>query len=342
LATSDNFTVIEDYVESSQSSNLPLNPSHYSTTIVVGRLNDDPAGVAWIHDTLKDIPNKAIYIVDDVNAPLHLDRNKGREAMVYLKYILEHYDKLSDVTIFFHSSRVAWHNNVLMAQDGAIMINNLRREHVIDQGYFNMRCELYPGCPKWIKWNPTKEENAWFPERTADLFSEKLWDRLFPNRTHNPGTLSQPCCSQFALSRDRIRSVPLSQYEALRDWLWETDIGSGYSGRIMEYIWQYLWLDKDEHCPAISECYCKGYGLCLESEQNQKVVRYNRLRQQMDEQMTVFGNWDRDHCKQLGDGTPEKRKCKQGNPEVPKFLQIRKEKNALEESLAEEMGIVEP
>lgn len=332
---------MEDTADSGSTGERPDNFDDYTTTIIVGRLDRDPAGVAWINDVLKDISKKAIYIVDDPNAPLHLDRNKGREAMVYLKYIIEHYDKLSDVSVFFHSSRMAWHNNVLMNKDGAIMVNNLQRKHVVDVGYFNMRCELYPGCPKWIKFNPTREENNWFPERTADLFSLKLWNQIFPNRTHDPVFLAQPCCSQFALSRDRIRSVPLHQYEILRDWLFETDISDGYAGRIMEYVWQYLWLDKDEHCPPIPDCYCKGYGLCLEQDKAQKVVHYSDLRQKMDEQMAVFGNWDREHCKQFPEG-PEKRKCKDGNPFVPPFLQTRKEKLQLEGSLAKEMGIMEP
>jgi len=342
LSSSDEFEIVEDLEDSDlTTAKKPDNFDDLTTTIVVGRLDKDPAGVAWLHDELKDITTKAIYIVDDVNAPLHLDRNKGREAMVYLKYIVEHYDKLSDVTIFFHSSRMAWHNNVLMNKDGAIMVNNLQRRHVVETGYFNMRCELYPGCPRWIKWNPTREENAVFPERTADLFSLKLWDQIFPNRTHDPVYLAQPCCSQFALSRDKIREVPLAQYERLRDWLFETDISDGYAGRIMEYVWHYLWLDKDEHCPPIPECYCKGFGLCLEPEKAKKVVHYSDLRQQMDEGMARIGDWDRAHCKQIPEG-PDKRKCKEGNPNTPDFRKVQKEKGQLEGSLAQEMGILEP
>lgn len=42
LTSSDEIDIIEDTVDSSSSSNLPSNPSHLSTTIVVGRLDKDP------------------------------------------------------------------------------------------------------------------------------------------------------------------------------------------------------------------------------------------------------------------------------------------------------------
>lgn len=35
------------------------------------------------------------------------------------------------------------------------------------------------------------------------------------------------------------------------------------SGRIFEYLWQYIWLGQEEHCPAEHICYCDGYGVCF-------------------------------------------------------------------------------
>lgn len=280
---------------------------------MVGRTDSGEEGVAWIKDELKDITKSAIYIVDDPEAELHLNRNKGREAMVYMKYIMEHYDKLSDVTIFFHSGRMAWHNNIMANKDGAVMLNNLRREHVIEQGYFNLRCELHPGCPTWIKWNASKAENNEHPERFSDLFSVKNWDLMFPNRTHDPVYLAQPCCSQFALSRDKIRSIPYEQYVRIHDFIADSKVMDGFLGRIMEYVWQFLWLDKDEHCPSMTECYCKGYGLCFEGSDGQAFVDWNDAKSKEEEYLNALGEYDRANCN-INEDPDEKKACKQANP----------------------------
>jgi hypothetical protein len=65
---------------------------NYTRTLVMGRLRDDD--VSWV-DTLPDL-NTAIYVVDDddPNARLRIPKNKGHEAMVYLTYIIDHYDEL--------------------------------------------------------------------------------------------------------------------------------------------------------------------------------------------------------------------------------------------------------
>ncbi len=251
---------------------------NYTTTLVVGRLNKEVWGVQWIHDELPNLTSKAIYIVDDPGAPYHLNENNGRESMVYLTYIIDHYDELNDVTIFLHSSRDAWHNNVLFRQDSVPMVNNLRPQWVIEKGYFNTRCELYPGCPDWILFNANKTVSD-ASNRLLDMFNSKLWQRLFPGQTE-PEILSQPCCSQFAASRDAIQAVGLEQWIRIRDWLADAGVGDGYTGRIMEYLWHYIFLQREELCPSMKECYCEGYGVCFEDDT--LLEEYNQLRIDVD------------------------------------------------------------
>lgn len=251
---------------------------NYTTTLVVGRLNKEVWGVQWIHDELPNLTSKAIYIVDDPGAPYHLDENNGRESMVYLTYIIDHYNELNDVTIFLHSSREAWHNNVLFRQDSVPMVNNLQPQWVIEKGYFNTRCELYPGCPDWILFNANKTVSD-ASNRLLDMFNTQLWHRLFPGQAE-PELLSQPCCSQFAASRDAIHAVGLEQWIRIRDWLADAGVGDGYTGRIMEYLWHYIFLQKEQLCPSMKECYCKGYGVCFEDDT--LLEEYNQLRIDVD------------------------------------------------------------
>ena len=39
--------------------------------------------------------------------------------MVYLTYIINHYNTLFNSILFFHAYRVAWYNNILLGLDSA-------------------------------------------------------------------------------------------------------------------------------------------------------------------------------------------------------------------------------
>jgi len=181
--------------------------------------------------------------------------------MVYLTYIIDHYEVLRDVTIFMHAHQFTYHNNDLLDWNSAAMVKALSSPKVTRDGYFNLRCHRAPGCPDHLHpANPVQSLNH--PE---EIFFGKAWQELFPGASI-PLTVSQPCCSQFALSRERIRSIPLSRYKFFRDWLINTELEDLISGRIWEYVWQYLWMGVEEFCPSEHVCYCDGYGVCFGGE----------------------------------------------------------------------------
>ena len=81
-----------------------LPPGHnYTSTVVIARTKDEDIG--WLQ---REIPDQqtAVYVVDDPSAPLHPPKNKGHEVMVYLTYIIDHYDELADVTMFMHAHQL--------------------------------------------------------------------------------------------------------------------------------------------------------------------------------------------------------------------------------------------
>jgi hypothetical protein len=240
---------------------VPLSPDHpYSRTIVVPKTKAEDT--AWLDEELPDIP-KAVYVADDQTAPLHPPRNKGNEAMVYLSYIIDHYHNLSDISIFIHASRWAWHNNDLFDNDTAMLIKHLIPQRVVRLGYVNLRCQWHPGCPAWLTPRTTTIDD----EKKEEGLVKGFWAEVFPSDPL-PLHLAQPCCSQFALSRDRIRAIPLSEYVRLRQWLLDTKIPDGLAGRLFEYTWQYLWTGAAVVCPSQHECYCDAFGACFESEED--------------------------------------------------------------------------
>lgn len=238
-----------------------------SRTLVVAKLRD--ADTNWV-DMLAEEDGRlssAVYTVDAPNTNdtlLSVPINKGHEVMVYLTYIIEHYFQLSDVTIFMHSDQIAWHNNDLLNMDSAEMVRRLRNDYVYKKGYTNLRCQHDPGCPARIR--PALANEQYNPDVPEAVVIGDTWKTLFLEEAM-PAALAQPCCSQFAVSAEAIRQVPLMDYVAYRRWLMETDLDDNLSGRVWEYLWQWIFTGQAEDCPNERVCYCEGYGVCLESEE---------------------------------------------------------------------------
>ncbi|KAI9806692.1 MAG: hypothetical protein M1825_006149 [Sarcosagium campestre] len=260
--------------------------SNYTRTLVAGHRKDDD--ISWM-SRLPDI-KLALYNVDDLSAPLHPPKNKGREAMVYLTYIIDHYDRLPDTVLFFHAHESAWHNNVLLDLSSSTTIKRLRSERVQRVGYFPSRCHLDPGCPNWLHLDRPEGDLDTVKKPEEVLFTPKIWRELHP-LDPIPPALSQPCCAQFAVSGDRIRANPRSRYEHYRNWLLKTDLPDDTSGRVMEYLWQYIFTGNAEFCPITHSCYCLGYGVCFGSEAKLDAwLATLKEREQADEDLRIYND----------------------------------------------------
>ncbi|MCJ1409237.1 hypothetical protein MMC19_003315 [Ptychographa xylographoides] len=232
--------------------------SNYTRVLVVPKTLKD--SIEWISKRLPDV-DVAIYYVDDPHATLHPPMNKGHEVMVYLTYIIDHYDNLPDVIIFTHAHLQAWHNNDLLGFDAAEMVGRLNSDRVARLGYMNLRCAWDPGCPEWLH-----------PYEPAELLGKqeqgllaKSWSELFPFDPL-PRVLGQPCCAQFAVSKERVLSIPQGRFVFYRDWLLRTPVTDYFSGRLWEFVWQYVFTGQEVCCPPEHACYCDGFGLCFGSK----------------------------------------------------------------------------
>lgn len=233
----------------------------YSKTLVVASL--EKRDISWLEGSRANF-DTAIYIVDNpsLSPEFRVPKNKGREAMVYLTYIIEHYDELADITLFTHPDLRTWHNSDPHDRNLLTMIESLSNAHVVRQGYFNLRCDHDPGCPDWIFLNRTSQTLP--PNRSGEeqAFTLEIWDELHPG-VPPPSVIAHPCCAQFAVTRERIHSNPRATYIRYRDWLLATGLDDSLSGRVMEYSWQYIFTGVSNLCPDMRVCYCDGYGLCF-------------------------------------------------------------------------------
>lgn len=253
--------------------------SNYTKTLVVPRTSEE--SVEWMDAELPDDIQRAVYVVDDPKAPLHPPKNKGHEVMVYLTYIIDHYDDLPDIALFMHAHQAAWHNADIFDLDGAEMIRRLSAERVVREGYMNMRCQWSPGCPDWMHPGETTED----PFKTEEVLIAKAWAELFP-LDHVPEVLATPCCAQFAVSRQRMQAIPKATYVYYRDWLLHTPLKDFVSGRVWEYMWQYVFTGESSLCPVEHICYCDGFGVCFGDE-----ATYNSWWEIRNERDGLNGAW---------------------------------------------------
>ncbi|CAI6336924.1 unnamed protein product [Periconia digitata] len=256
--------------------------SAYSRVLVIAKTSEEDVG--WVRDDLPNLPT-VIYQVDKANATYRVPKNKGNEAMVYLTYLIDHYDQLADTTIFIHAHSITWHNNILLDLSTPMTIQRLQDDRVWRQGFMNLRCHLEPGCPS-IFLNQTTS-NVGHKEKPSDeMFRPETFKELFPGHKVPP-VLSEPCCAQFAVSRDRVKDNPRKTYEHLRAWLLATPLDDASSGRVFEYVWQYLFTRNAEVCPSMHACYCDGYGICFGDDiRLEEWMKTFKLKEKIDDEMS--------------------------------------------------------
>jgi hypothetical protein len=241
--------------------------------MVVARTRDEDT--SWIAEELPDWDH-AIYVADDPSAPLHPPKNKGHEVMIYLSYIVDHYDRLPDVAVFMHSHQIAWHNDKLFGGDAAELLRRLNLNRVVREGYMNTRCGFGPGCPAWMHPGAIESDES----KQEETMLARAWGELFPDEVI-PHVLAQPCCAQFALSKDRIRSIPHARYVYYRNWLLTTDLSDYIAGRIWEYLWQYVFTGEAVVCVQETVCLCDGYGFCFGGDE--QYLEYQGLEDRIEE-----------------------------------------------------------
>lgn len=213
-------------------------PSHISKALVVASTTQDDT--AWLADIPPSL-NWTLYHYR-VDAPLSpalsVPSTSGNEAMVYLTYIIDHYDDLPDVVFFHHAHLTAWHQALTTLDELAL----LRPQHVLRAGYASTRC-LTSGCENIIPLAGAPPGD-WADFRRLDRQTHlvTLLDGFLDRAAGEtvPEMLAAPCCAQFAVSGERVRRRSRDWWAGLRRWLVETPLVSMNSGRLMEHLW-HVW-----------------------------------------------------------------------------------------------------
>lgn len=205
-----------------------------SKALVVASTSEQPVDeVAWLADVGADW-HVFHYVTD---APLHPDLAvpvaKGAEAMAYLTFIVDHYERLPDVVLFRRGHRRAWHQ----AMDSLDEVRLLRPAYVVRAGYASTRC--LAGCENVL---PLADQRQ---QQLASLLGRFLGGGG-DDDVALPPAIAAPCCAQFAASRDAIRRRSRAWWRRLRQWLIDTPLPDRQSGRLMEQTW-HIWLGNESY-----------------------------------------------------------------------------------------------
>ena len=215
------------------SARKPQNPHpHISKSLVIAATKS--SNLTWLSPALQNSYwETKIYTTDDPTAPLTVPINKGNEAMVFLTYIIDHYQNLPDVIFFHHDHAQAWHQLFSSSYE----LSRLNPKSVLRNGYVSPRC--LPGCENVIELPGDVAPLADLKGAARDVQISSVLRAFLPGGKV-PLKIAAPCCAQFAVSGEAVRRRGLELWVGLRKWLMETNLDSMSSGRVLEYTW-HLW-----------------------------------------------------------------------------------------------------
>ena len=244
-----------------------LKQEEEAVLVVASLLKDD---TTWLNEIARKRRwGKKIYIVDGrKGSSLKVPKNKGREAMVYLTYIIDNYSTLPPISIFVHSQRYQWHNDD-PNYDGIPPLLSLNLSYVRAYSYANLRINHSLGCPVGIHPLPLSSSipappSPADPERARKLsetYYAPVFAAFFPDRPI-PEEVGVSCCAQFAVSCAAILAHDVHFYRRIREWLLKTKLADDVSGRILEYMWHIIFGKEEIWCPDEEQGYCEVFGRC--------------------------------------------------------------------------------
>jgi hypothetical protein len=168
-----------------------------------------------------------IYTKEDPssNPKYNLPDNRGHEATIYLRYIIDHYETLPREIVFIHDHGPNKHSPHLIETLKSFKWNQKR--------YRSLNYEFFQTC-----------------EREVNTIIKDLWSTIGEWLGPMPPYFNDWCCGQFVVHRCNIWRHPKQFYERYFNWFYETDLMNFYNSRAAEWTWGYVFgrpYDGDNH-----------------------------------------------------------------------------------------------
>lgn len=175
----------------------------------------------WVYN-LRNINSYYIYDKENPENKYNIPVNKGNEASVYLKYIVDNYNNLADFTFFIHDDEYSWHHSgsIIDLLDEAVKSKKL---------YYNINDKCILGSIRSNRWYD--EILKWYDEYIDSYIP-------LPNKDW---TINHRGSAQFLVHKSLITKLPLKFYEDLYNWIITTNMPNSKSGRFLEWCWHIFW-----------------------------------------------------------------------------------------------------
>ena len=180
--------------------------SHYSSDL------------AWLKEL--NVPY-VIYSKTNKNENF-IDFNKGQEIPMFLKFIIDWYDKLPDKVLFFHDHLISPHQDF----ESTFIINNV-----------NWNLDNYFSVNK-REWYQTIDKNSTVEPTGIDWVNDNWY--IFEKFLKKQEKYCFYSGAQFVVNKELILAYSKSYYEYLFNWIKETNLSNYITSRIFEYTWHYL------------------------------------------------------------------------------------------------------
>jgi hypothetical protein len=189
-----------------------------NTKIVISRFNEDKSFI----EKLDFIT--ILYEKEQPGYKYNIEKNKGNEASVYLKYIIDNYDNLDEYTIFIHCHEFSWHHI------GSI-IDIINRNKNIHHTLTNLNNQMLGNMGDLDK--DDTDIGTYFRSYIRPAVGPYV---LYPNFTS--GVLA---CAQFIVHKNNILHHSKLFYQKIFDWLMDTHLSNFWNGRYLEWTWDLFW-----------------------------------------------------------------------------------------------------
>lgn len=165
--------------------------------------------------------------------------NLGHEALAYLEFIIEHYDRLPTHLVLVHDEEYSWHHEGSLVDRIKDHVGKYVELETLNK-YFYRHWHYTTGYPKELI------QNKKYFAGIAELFDTCLANdsmRSLSVSDYGDFTRGVGCCAQFIVHKHVIYQRSLQAYKCMRDWIIRNakDAKDKHPAVVLEQAWNLVW-----------------------------------------------------------------------------------------------------